>query len=91
MAVLAVPFVILYNYLIINNYNLVSVTQLVLLSTIKSTIWDSQPDHMKKQNAPDSGQAFFVPELTGPGLAQRLENKGEIDLDSINYTDSKSG
>ena len=45
----------------------------------------------EKQNAPDSGQAFFVPDLTGPGLAQRLENKGEIDLDSINYTDSKSG
>ena len=33
-----------------------------------------QPDHIKKQNAPDSGQAFFVPDLTGPGLAQGLED-----------------
>ena len=28
---------------------------------------------MEKQNAPDSGQAFFVPDLTGPELAQGLE------------------
>lgn len=62
----------LYNYLIINNYIFIPVTQLVLLSTIESTILDSQPDHIKKHDAPDFRQAFFCAGNGRPELAQGL-------------------
>ena len=58
-----------YTYLIENQRN---ITHTVSLLSCGSWVRIPTGSH-EKQNAPDSGQAFFVPDLTGPGLAQGLE------------------